>query len=507
MKFENFAPEANQSEAGKDENKAELEGLNTVDDGEKSLQPLGVESFEDRERWDEAQEFLDLTILNNYSKIDEGHNGVMASIDLNEVRNNFFKGLVDKGLEGYEQIFYDCFDLKPEQEMTDEVAVKMLKIYSYEKGEHEVDMQKRAYDLINQAESPEELFAIPKIYFNLAVDTKQNKFLETKLQKDGIGVADHNVYMMGMERVKGNDLMTHLYKEILKNEGDYVSESIDKMSFSELERIAGFYVGGFEVAGAKSRNEGERNFEQAQVSRENESRVIDYLKKNGLQLPKAMFDKLDNGFKLLHKQNIYHRDAHARNIMFDYDEGGEIKGVWLVDFGTAKEISPLDDPYKEGELSYVKDDHYLKFKPLSKSKAESSREADEQFMKDFSDLLHRVETKREISPSDKERYQGLRDELEYLIGSDQREGEVLVSNLYRELGLYADSQSLDSLTAKKIQVAMLEKLGQERPDLIGREKLIACLQAETKNPKLPKPIYNLLSEYLRIKSNEQIEKD
>jgi len=422
-------------------------------------------------------------------------NGIIGNINLNQIKEDFFSELEkveyknEDEAEDYKMAFYHRFELVSDQEIPEELVTKLLKVYGYDKGNHEATMQEQTHDFINKADDKGQLAKIPKVYFNLPVEVGSNEKLKNKLENDGIDISGNQVYMIGMEKIEGDDLITHTYKSILRDKG-FDEEQIKDMKFEQLEQSVGLYLkGGFNIPGGKGKDLAAKHFEILQVSRENDQKIVELLKQIDFQLPKEVFTKLDNTIKTLHDNNIYHRELHTRNIMFDYDESGAIKDTWLIDFASAHkfETKPVD-PYNDDNGKYIEDDYYQKFRVFTKSQAERESEGDDRFLNEMKDLLVSVKKRQETNPQAKAKYQELVDEINEILDYEE-DAQQITKEVGREFRFYSATQVSDNYAAKQLEVAMMEDFANEHSDKITKEDIYNYYEEERLNPKQTSAIH------------------
>jgi serine/threonine protein kinase len=217
---------------------------------------------------------------------------------------------------------------------TEEVAVKILKVYDIGKGEKEFNWQTQAYKAIeenqqNNADGQDTIAHIPKPLHMR--DQTISPDIKEYLQQLG-GHANSNVELILMEYIDGKDLATILYNRILESLG-YDQEELEKLSFSNKQEIVANNLH-FTQPQGKARDEGAREFERIKILNENLEKIKIHLRKKlgdeEVVFDPAIFEKIKNTITALHKNNIYHNDLHERNIMI-----GENGKVYIIDFGSA----------------------------------------------------------------------------------------------------------------------------------------------------------------------------
>jgi hypothetical protein len=277
-------------------------------------------------------------ILFNSTKINEGNNGIIKSIRVEDM--------------GEAMISY-LESLHPGFSKREDVAVKLIKIYSHGVGRHEFEMQQTSYDIMEKNSSSNlPLAKIPKPLFYAEL-TIASPILKEKLLADGLSNFDDKVEILIMDMIPGEDLATHLYRRVVKivedspkykNKSHLLDKPTDQMSISELHRIVGEVVG-YSQPGGKHRSDEMNQFEAQMVKTDNVKKLISFLKNNDFTLKKEWLDKIENTIRALHQGGVFHRDLHERNVMLD----PEHDDVYLLDFGSTIKINPSssEDVYED----------------------------------------------------------------------------------------------------------------------------------------------------------------
>ena len=134
-----------------------------------------------------------------------------------------------------------------------------------------------------------------------------------------------------MDYVDGLDLGTVMYNFALKqmgHEDDYIAD----LTYSQKDQLVGQELG-FERPDIESaQTTEEKESAQALTFDRNEEKLLKYLKKKGLKLESALFEKVDNAVRALNQNGMFHNDLHKQNVMIDVN--GE---VYIIDFGRAGE--------------------------------------------------------------------------------------------------------------------------------------------------------------------------
>mgnify|MGYP000257919112 CR=1 FL=1 len=240
-------------------------------------------------------------LKHNAKKINEGNNGVIFRLDIRATTPQSLEILRELGLEsGSEQ------------------AAKILKFAVPGTIDQEVEMQRYAYEAIQKEPKDKKIARVPKLasFRKVPVD----EVLKSVLESQGIKIQGDEVEVIIMDLVKGDDLGTILYREIIKHHpsGEVFAREVENMDYSEMEKIVARLLQ-FDGAGGKARHAAERTFESLKVSRSNQLKVFQFLARSGLQLHPSIHGQLQAGVQALHVEGLAHRDLHFRNIMIEGD--------------------------------------------------------------------------------------------------------------------------------------------------------------------------------------------
>lgn len=247
-------------------------------------------------------------VLHTEHKANEGNNGVIFKIRVKEQ-------------EG-------------EQEVK-EYAAKLLKVGDFERLNDEFENQRRAYqilqDAIAEGRSADEFARIPHPDFCQEIGADDD--MKKHLTREGVKVSGDDVGVMAMDWVYGEDVATHLFREVLRRKKSLYLETIKQNDFNQLLGAVGLELG-YVQPGGKATREGDRIFEQIQVERQNEAKVYSFLKKDGYQFPKKTLEQIKNTIDLLEASGLALWDSHARNVMID--QNGE--NPYLIDFAPQAKV-------------------------------------------------------------------------------------------------------------------------------------------------------------------------
>ncbi len=295
----------------------------------------------------EVREFLDTLvehILSSRSEyLNEGNNGLVVKFQLFDLDPEYKEAFAaEMPSDGVKE--------------TRSFATKILKVYQPGKGEQEYEIQKRAYEIAQQAaQAGGEWAQVPKPWFyrNLSLTP------ETAQRIRGMGKGmkiNQDAEVMIMDYVPGDDLATILFKEVVKHHPKLVHlvPDVDNMRFDALQEAVAFGLE-FKAPGGKSRDEGERIFEERRVFAENAQKIYDFLKKRGVVLHPNIAEQMQNTIKALHQNGVFVLDAHERNFLItgDHLRGGKTAPqVFMIDYGEAKMFESNNIPVSK-EAIYV----------------------------------------------------------------------------------------------------------------------------------------------------------
>jgi len=255
-------------------------------------------------------------LLVHSEKVNEGSNAIIYHIDtkaLNEEVKKAFFG-------------------KDTKELPDELAGKMLKMYLKGSGEKEATNHRKAYDLIDK-NNPELAF-IPEIYSHRDINVEDEELKDILEEYD---INSSHVEILLMDYIKGEDFATYIFKQII--EKDPSNTAAYYRSIGILEGNVDFYkiheaiahILGYSSPTALQKVCGSEGV----VWNKNSAIIEKYLENSNIVLDKKIFDKLTKTLQVLHENDIYHNDLHARNIMLTFNEDGSVDDVMLIDFADA----------------------------------------------------------------------------------------------------------------------------------------------------------------------------
>ncbi|HLD27327.1 MAG TPA: lipopolysaccharide kinase InaA family protein [Patescibacteria group bacterium] len=332
-----------------------------------------------------AEKLVELALTKG-QKINEGTNGVIFEIDLNDCPEEF-TGLLKKN---------------PGEKFT----AKMLKIYLRGAGEKEARFQQQAFDLVAGQNDPE-LAKIPEIYLyqDFAIT---NEELKDKLAETGIK-ENERAEVLFMDYIHGQDLATYLYTQILNKEHGTEKNSQWQMDFNQLQKLVGELLH-FTEPTAKQRTTSELFY---LVVKENEEKIKEFLKRNDITLAKAILDKVAKTVSLLNKNGIYHNDLHERNIILEQNKQGELTDVYIIDFGDAEQKPDQQRP--GGDLDMVG-----RLTDLTKSRQEKKDETLDDLTVKLKRLIEHYSGK-EASPKNRESFEHYKKSIKEALANEDFE--------------------------------------------------------------------------------------
>ena len=235
----------------------------------------------------EVEALFEFNLLREIRRINEGNNGVIAELNLLSLPESFLTLLQD---------------INPHINIAEreKLATKILKIYSPGSGKREALMHKYAYDLINSQENKEDFVRIPELLLHKEI-TLHNPEVKSMLEANNINTNLNKVDILIMDLIDGYDLITYLYKIIIKNHSELVhlkqelTTDGDQLHWDDIkDAVASVF--NFHVPGGKATDEGARNYEMIKVYNDNRRRIIDYLQKlpNNPILPQPIWQRLKN---------------------------------------------------------------------------------------------------------------------------------------------------------------------------------------------------------------------
>lgn len=273
---------------------------------------------------EEIEKFIDASLEEllerHMTKFDEGNNGVVLRLRMQDIPPKLVDSLKEHGIE-----------------LGDDKVAKILKIYGGGRGKQEFEMQKKAHELVAAQGDRADLATVPKPYFfrDLEIgDAAKDRVSQFTGKKSG-----DRVEMFLMDYVPGDDLAKILYKELVKRHPKTVdvANQVDELPFAELQDRV-FQAIDAAVPGGKSRDVGERDFEMRKIFDANAEKIYTFLERSGFHVDPGVVDQIENTMKLFHENGIAFRDGHQRNFMVTGDiaaSPGKPAKVSIIDYGSA----------------------------------------------------------------------------------------------------------------------------------------------------------------------------
>lgn len=245
-------------------------------------------------------------LINNSRLINSGNNGIIFRFEVNDVE--------------------ELREAAPADESEKFKVVKLLKVYQSGKGEHEYQMQKTAFDIVDKATNRDELALVPEplLFRNLSLKAETVDYLNRRGAK-----LNDKADILVMDYVDGKDLATDMYEWIIAHANPYkitaVSGSNDDLKAAVSQIL------GFDRPGGKGVTEQEREAERRKVESLNGDKVYTALRRSNFKVKKTIIDQITKTMQLFHRNGIHHNDPHERNFMTMGDQ------VYIVDFAEAGE--------------------------------------------------------------------------------------------------------------------------------------------------------------------------
>lgn len=323
-------------------------------------------------------------LIKSAQKINEGNNGVIYRVEIpvdSEVAQKL--GIVGEPGSSVGKV------------------IKLLKVYQPGQGQNEYEMQRRVYELCEVAR--QEGKSVARVPQAITIrDLFLSEDAKMMLSSQGYNFSSGHADVIMMDYVEGVDLATYVFQEIVRRHPSLVhlKDDADQMSMFDLHSsVAGAL--GYSKPGGKARGEMERAMEAEAVANQNAELVIKYLEKDGFVLDRRVIDQVRAAINLMHANNLYHRDAHPRNIMINPESlGGEAEPeVYLIDFGATAEVEPntsFEDIYSNGAKRYVSDEYVVNFfAPLTTTREEKEQVVLKKFLDDARSLGKRISRTKE----------------------------------------------------------------------------------------------------------------
>jgi serine/threonine protein kinase len=349
-------------------------------------EPLwGQNSKEKRTRTPELELVLDAKfeyfLFSHIQKINEGNNGIIFRLDFTEVDVDEFKEV---------KAYFERLGVAA----SDRPVVKILKIYRPGAGKKEFEMQRRAFNLVEENAAKGDLAQIPEpiFYRELNLTPTGKSFLKDKGMKEDLDQAE----LLVMDYIPGIDLAVYMYREVVKLHPvlrEY-RDSVESLDFFVLQALVARALQ-FKVPSKGATVLADRAFEQDKVFNENEEMLYKYLEQKNFVFPPEITAQFKSTIQLFHRNKFFLRDSHHRNFMITEDpETHKQRGV-ILDFGMAVQLAETEstaEVYTDGEKKYMHDEAVLAvLQRFSATSKEKEKGAGELRLKDLEKLVGRVE--------------------------------------------------------------------------------------------------------------------
>lgn len=300
-------------------------------------------------------------LLSHYKRINEGEEGIIALIDLNEYEP-----------EALQEFFGE--DVLKEIGSDKRLAVKMLKVYiDGRRAIEEGNLQKEAREALVEGGVTDVL--IPRVYYNDELEIT-SPALRAELESDDVHLKDNKAGIILMDLVPGQDISDYILKEVVKRNPDLQEfqdpTTLDSLDYRNLESIVGIALGQQHIS------DQEDAYSQKQKEKENDKLLVNFLSRTDFILNPEILSRLENALWVLHKAGIYHRDLHKRNLMFNNTKEGNLDKVYIIDFGKSVKTrdTSKDDVYIEDDTIYKEDEYLIRtFKSLTRPRSDQEKEA------------------------------------------------------------------------------------------------------------------------------------
>lgn len=281
-------------------------------------------------------------LFNHANVVNEGNNGIILKLSLDEVASGVLSGLRARGV-----------DLLRDEDGRNNTAVKLLKVYRKGLAESEFTRQQRAFKLINESSQPRESLALvaePLLFSDLTIEEdlegSGNKHDLARLQELGfptrtITLPDGREQQCAegefivMDYLQGKDLATYMYEWIIAHapeEKQYLLPNTQFSSFNELARAV------YTVLDLPNPTHGE-----SEQIRNNAKKIFAELERTGFQINKHIIDQLSNTIRIFEQGKLALADAHERNI-FVVGEPADVSNYhgdhvqsYILDFGATQD--------------------------------------------------------------------------------------------------------------------------------------------------------------------------
>jgi hypothetical protein len=282
-------------------------------------------------------------ILQEGEKVNEGNNGIICLVDI-------------KRLAQADPRICRIFGYESAEELPEELAIKMLKIYSGKSaGKREASIQRRAFEIVNNNQQ-EGLAVVPRIYFSGEFKI-QNDSLASLLQSEGVQLGDGgNVELLLMDYIKGDDFAVWLYKKVVDYHPGLVDlkDRIAKGEQTDVNELNDRVAIALDFRAPENPHD---EYQKRRVENDNHKKMVDYLYKAGFVIDRNFIETINRTVAAFHNNGLSHNDLHERNIIVIETQGGTIR-IAIVDFGSAT-ITEGGEAASGREGNFLNDNHII----------------------------------------------------------------------------------------------------------------------------------------------------
>jgi len=295
-------------------------------------------------------------ILHTSPVVASGRDGIILKVDMSNFNSSLIEKINNKEIkisigEGY--------------------ALKILKIYREGDGEREYNIQKAAYEAL---ENIDDIAKIPK---PILVKKQHLSDADKEYLKKYNYFFSDDAEIILMDYIEGKDLAVIIYDFVLSNNG-YDINVLENMDFEQKQETISNLLN-FEIA--KNANPGD--FRDAISKRDNLRKLMNYLKKSNFYIKQDILDQIKEALNILESKGIFHNDLHERNIMIS-DDGKP----YIIDFG--RSANNKNDPASD-DFAVIR-----RFSALNKEKT------NEYDLKYWEDLEEKISKSKKWTPILKE---------------------------------------------------------------------------------------------------------
>ena len=353
-----------------------------------------------------------------------------------------------------EEALHQIFTAQGKEVPTGKLASKVIKVYVSAAALNEANNHQEIFDLVQGQDDQEGMAIVPEPHVNAELAIRTDTMKE-RLVEAGISVQRDKVGVMMMDFVKGIDLMTHIYRGIIKNlpEEDFnmiypdaniikkeLEENPDAVDFARLEEAIVFALA---IQGSDA---GESTEDRIRRDLGNRSRVFDSFQKLGLTINPEILARVRKTVSLLNSNNIYHNDLHERNIMIETDDEGELVDVFLIDFD---KVSGTKDESWGGDMGVVSE-----YGKLTKTKEELVQEKKDKEIQDAIDFVEKVKKHR------KKEWEEFEESIRDLIG---KKYPKILEYLDKDIQHFANTHG--NISPEQLAAGIILELSKTEPKL------------------------------------------